>query len=35
VVERSRLMILLTLPFYALYGLRSAYLIGHPDIETY
>ena len=34
-VERSRLMILLTLPFYALYGLRSAYLIDHPEIEPY
>src|SRR5258705_13966442 len=35
VVERSRLMILLTIPFYALYGLRSAYLIDHPEIEPY
>ncbi len=35
VVERCRLMILLTLPFYVGYGLRSAYLIAHPEIEPY
>jgi len=28
-------MILLTLPFYVGYGLRSAYLITHPEIEPY
>ena len=28
-------MILLTLPFYVGYGLRSAYLIAHPEIEPY
>jgi hypothetical protein len=28
-------MILLTLPFYIGYGLRSAYLIVHPEIEPY
>ncbi len=35
VIERCRLMIGLTLPFYVGYGLRSAYLIGHPEIEPY
>ena len=35
VIERCRLMILITLPFYVGYGLRSAYLIGHPEIEPY
>jgi signal transduction histidine kinase len=28
-------MILLTLPFYVGYGLRSGYLIAHPEIEPY
>jgi signal transduction histidine kinase/ActR/RegA family two-component response regulator len=35
VIERCRLMIVLTLPFYVGYGLRSAYLITHPEIEPY
>ena len=35
VIERCRVMILLTLPFYVGYGLRSAYLITHPEIEPY
>ena len=35
VIERCRLLILLTLPFYVGYGLRSAYLIAHPEIEPY
>ena len=35
VIERCRVMILLTLPFYVGYALRSAYLIGHPEIEPY
>ena len=35
VLEGSRVMILLTLPFYVGYGLRSAYLITHPEIEPY
>ena len=35
VVERCRLLILLTLPFYVGYALRSAYLIAHPEIEPY
>jgi signal transduction histidine kinase/CheY-like chemotaxis protein len=35
VIERCRLMIVLTLPFYVGYGLRSAYLIAHPEIEPY
>jgi hypothetical protein len=28
-------MIVLTLPLYVGYGLRSAYLIAHPEIEPY
>ena len=35
VVERCRLLILLTLPFYVGYGLRSAYLILHAEVEPY
>ena len=35
VIERCRLMILITLPFYVGYGLRSAYLIDHPEVEPY
>ena len=35
VIERCRVLILLTLPFYVGYGLRSAYLITHPEIEPY
>ena len=35
VIERCRVMILLTLPFYVGYSLRSAYLITHPEIEPY
>jgi signal transduction histidine kinase len=35
VIERCRLMIVITLPFYVGYALRSAYLIEHPEIEPY
>ncbi len=35
VIERSRLMIVLTLPFYVGYALRSRYLIAHPEVEPY
>jgi signal transduction histidine kinase/CheY-like chemotaxis protein len=35
VVERCRLLILLTLPFFVGYGLRSAWLIAHPEVEPY
>jgi signal transduction histidine kinase/ActR/RegA family two-component response regulator len=35
VVERCRVMILLSLPFYVGYALRSAYLIAHPEVEPY
>jgi signal transduction histidine kinase len=35
IIERCRLMILITLPFYVGYALRSAYLITHPEIEPY
>jgi len=34
-VDRCRLMILLTLPFFAGYALRSGYLLAHPDVEPY
>ena len=34
-VDRCRLLILLTVPFFAAYGLRSAYLLAHPDVEPY
>jgi len=34
-IERTRLMIVLTLPFYVGYGLRSHYLIAHPELEPY
>jgi len=35
VVERCRIVTLLTFPFYVGYGLRAAYLIGHPESEPY
>ena len=35
VIERCRVMILMTLPFYVGYALRSAYLITHPEVEPY
>jgi PAS domain S-box-containing protein len=34
-VDRCRLLILVTVPFFAGYGLRSHYLVGHPDVEPY
>ena len=34
-VDRCRLLILLTLPFFAAYALRSGYLLAHPDVEPY
>jgi PAS domain S-box-containing protein len=34
-VDRCRLLILLTLPFFVVYALRSGYLLAHPDVEPY
>jgi len=34
-VDRCRLLILLTVPFFAAYALRSGYLLSHPDVEPY
>jgi PAS domain S-box-containing protein len=34
-VDRCRLLILITVPFFAAYGLRSGYLLTHPDVEPY
>jgi PAS domain S-box-containing protein len=34
-VDRCRLLILVTVPFFAAYALRSHYLVGHPDVEPY
>jgi PAS domain S-box-containing protein len=34
-VDRCRLLILLTIPFFAGYAARSAYLVAHPDVEPY
>ena len=34
-VDRCRLLILLTVPFFAGYALRSDYLLAHPDVEPY
>jgi PAS domain S-box-containing protein len=34
-VDRCRLLILLTLPFFAGYALRSGYLLAHPEVESY
>jgi PAS domain S-box-containing protein len=34
-VDRCRLLIVLTLPFFAGYALRSAYLLAHPEVEPY
>jgi PAS domain S-box-containing protein len=34
-VDRCRLLILLTVPFFAGYALRSGYLLAHPDVEPY
>jgi PAS domain S-box-containing protein len=34
-VDRCRLLILLTIPFFAGYALRSGYLLAHPDVEPY
>jgi PAS domain S-box-containing protein len=34
-VDRCRLLIGVTVPFFAAYGLRSHYLVGHPDVEPY
>lgn len=34
-VDRCRLLILLTIPFFAAYGLRSHYLLAHPNVEPY
>jgi CheY-like chemotaxis protein/PAS domain-containing protein len=34
-VDRCRLLILLTIPFFAAYGWRSDHLIAHPDVEPY
>jgi hypothetical protein len=34
-VDRCRLLILLTIPFFAAYALRSDYLLAHPDVEPY
>jgi PAS domain S-box-containing protein len=34
-VDRCRLLILITLPFFAAYALRSGYLLAHPDVEPY
>lgn len=33
--DRCRLLILLTIPFFAAYALRSHYLLAHPDVEPY
>jgi len=34
-VDRCRLLILITLPFFVAYALRSGYLLAHPDVEPY
>jgi len=34
-VDRCRLLILLTVPFFAGYALRSGYLLARPDVEPY
>ncbi len=34
-VDRCRLLILLTVPFFAGYALRSGYLLTHADVEPY
>ncbi len=34
-VDRCRLLILLTVPFFAGYALRSHYLLAHPNVEPY
>ena len=35
VVDRCRLLLALSLPFFVAYGLRSAYLVVHPEVEPY
>jgi PAS domain S-box-containing protein len=34
-VDRCRLLIVLTIPFFAAYALRSAYLLAEPTVEPY
>jgi PAS domain S-box-containing protein len=34
-VDRCRLLILITVPFFVGYALRSGYLLAHPDVEPY